>query len=333
MSLSELELNKIRISTITFNSKIHVKDQIDLSLRESFDRDIFTECVESSSFMRIYRKERKRQHSRTRKTKKRVGEGFFNQTPICVTLNKDNIKLFEDELIKIYSKDNVDEFIKTLDIEKFIHIKFFKNCSLTLTGPVNNIEADASVILLLNEINKYEKNVFIENGDKLTFKKCTISMVNSDFKMNLKHKINREVLRNLIRDKYNAELKAKKYSVNVNYEPSLNYQGVNIEYHSDKEKISSILVFASGAIIITGVKSETIEKCYKKIIESFNFIKNIIDSNIEELKLEINEEKPVKVPQKRGRKPKNIQPATTPPADNEQTKSTSNTFTVFSAHP
>ena len=114
-------------------------------------------------------------------------------------------------------------------------------------------------------------NTVFENSEyhseKFTAKNIAIGMINTNFSFG--HKIDILELRKLL---------LQEDECSVDYEPDV-YPGLKIKYQAN----TSIFLFATGNVLITGVKS------IKEIENAFNFITNNVISNWEYLN--IGEEK------------------------------------------
>jgi TATA-box binding protein (TBP) (component of TFIID and TFIIIB) len=179
------------------------------------------------------------------------GKQRYLKSNIIKKIKKD-IKSFENQLTMV---------VRTYKDIKQINIKIFKNGSFQMTG-CKSIE-DCNIVI--NKIfdrfridTKYMSNIV--NPMVINFK---IDMINSNF--NIGYHINGEKLYSILQNN----------KVTCRYEPCM-HPGVNIKYkikESDGIKLVSIFVFQSGNIIITGAKNKN------QIVESYNFIKNILNSN------------------------------------------------------
>lgn len=199
-------------------------------------------------------KEKKR---RTTKNTVKKASPFYNQVTVVV---------------RIYEGDYTD-----LNEEKKINLKLFKNGSIQISG-LKKLEytnrALNKLIYRLSEIkgrmidSKIEMIKFIENDTKLTVKDFNIYMINSNYKVNMK--IDRSKLFNLLlKKKIKASYeKCIRACVIVKFIP---------EKSNDEEKEVSIFIFEKGNIIITGARNMV------HIIESYNYINNILLTHTEEI--------------------------------------------------
>lgn len=177
---------------------------------------------------------------------KKKKKGFYNQVTVIVKISQD----------------------------KKINLKFFTNGSMQITGCKNMQSATISLLKVFNclkvkkqiyneELNQQEDKPFVSNPDILDIKNLyniKICMINSNF--NIGFHIDRDKLYEILLQRDNIE---------CSYD-QLIHACVNIKY-SHPDKIISIFVFESGAIIITGARN-----C-KQIIDAYEFINKYILSN------------------------------------------------------
>lgn len=199
----------------------------------------------------------------------------------CVDLNPDEIKSirFGDkrQCSKPDNEGKQTERVKgsffnqaTLEIKpstnKPINLKLFKNGAVQMTGCKNINNAYEVLDILIKQL-KIEKAVMvgneiiekklIEDINKLKITDLKVVMINSNFSVD--YLINQEALYKLLISK----------GVLCTYEPCL-HACVNIKFLCDNdEKIISIFVFQSGAIIITGANNTYHIKSAYKFINDF----------------------------------------------------------------
>lgn len=182
-----------------------------------------------------------------------------NIAPIFVNPNKRN-KTKENFYNQVSLLINVKDFVK-------INIKLFTNGSIQMTGCKDMLRT----FWVLDQLFEKLKEVkYVMNKEKTHIVPCPfvgdttnlnienikdfkIDMINSNFVIGFE--INREKLyHKLIEDGHDCS-----------YDPTV-HACVNIKYHVTRDKVTSIFVFDSGSIIITGVKT-----C-QHIIDSYEFI-------------------------------------------------------------
>ena len=268
----------VKVSTMTMTCKVHC--QINIHNVARF-MDLHMDKILSVKYGKHPLNNRSLIPNKKKKKVKSGKKNFYNE---CT--------------IKIKPCTVPDEpIIEDLDIEKTlngkkkpkkkskcnnpINIKLFKNGSLQLTG-VKNMKCFLEVIETLFHELKIVKAVihegklvtkpFITDPAQLILHSIKICMINTNF--NLKIKIDRDQLyERLLLDK-----------IKCKFEP-LTHAGVNIKFQYSADKKISILVFKSGAIIITGATN------IDQIAEAYNFIiskikkygKKIIFVNIDDL--------------------------------------------------
>jgi TATA-box binding protein (TBP) (component of TFIID and TFIIIB) len=201
--------------------------------------------------------------TKKRNKKKKTKRAFFNQV---------SIEMFVDEYI---TQKNSQK-----KMPKIINIKLFKNGSIQMTGctTVHNCYIALFKLLKCLSLVRYKPNsnntkiveiCFTQNNkllDLQNIKNIKIAMINSNF--NIDMLIDRDRLYNLlINNKYDCT-----------YDP-INHACINLKYHyidtlnNEKNKIISIFIFESGAIIITGANN-----CLH-INNAYIFINNILLDN------------------------------------------------------
>lgn len=232
----------LKISTITQKCCLPVKFNVisiakKLPLSSDFVQTV--KCGNSGEIFRSININHKRKMEKKIKFSRRQNisnstKNFYNQVTIIVSSNnniKMNIKIFSNGSMQITGSTNISSVLWALDclfkIIKSISIDMQINCAFPME--------------FLNIQDIYDHS---------------ICMINSNF--NVGFKINREILFDiLVNDGYEC-----------NYDPA-RYAGVKLSYKTsdnDTENISTIPIFASGAIIITGSKS------FRELINCYKFI-------------------------------------------------------------
>lgn len=155
-----------------------------------------------------------------------------------------------------------------------INVKLFKNGSVQMTGCKSIKNAYEILTILINQL-KIEKATltdgvitekkYVYDHKILKVSDFKIVMINSNFKVD--YKIDREVLYNIL----------KKDGITCTYEPCI-HACVNIKFnYFDDNKIISIFVFQSGAIIITGANNT------KHIISAYEYINKKLKDNYDQI--------------------------------------------------
>ena len=170
----------------------------------------------------------------------------------------------------------------------YINIKVFKNGSLQMTGckdmdDFNNVTT--TLIRILSEgtniENRKGKKIhikFIDSPTKIGIFNVKIRMINSNFKLD--HKIDRKKLARLLRKNHKENTNDTEFGyIEFKYKPNGGHSCVNIKYHHDENKKTSIFVFQTGAIIITGAKN------LNHIIMAYRFINRIIEKYFDQIRI------------------------------------------------
>jgi TATA-box binding protein (TBP) (component of TFIID and TFIIIB) len=142
-------------------------------------------------------------------------------------------------------------------------IKVFSNGRLHITGVTSMIEASDVCSFTCNILNKTIGAVIGDNSvEAINLKIC---MINTNFGLN--HGIDIIKLKNIIRGAPD---------ITCSYTPDT-YPGLKIKYfHLNKNK-SSIFIFSSGQIVITGVK------LLSDVIEVYKCLMDIITHNFDDI--------------------------------------------------
>lgn len=149
-----------------------------------------------------------------------------------------------------------------------INIFIFKNGKVKIAGCEKDLDIKKSIYFLFKLLkNKYcywnnntiKKIKFVDNIDNIYISDIKINNIVSDFKLNIE--IEREILHKELNDE----------GIRSTFE-SLKHSGVIIK-KKYKSKITTIIVFHTGSIIIMG--SKTLEE----ILDGYNFINEFIKKN------------------------------------------------------
>ena len=153
-------------------------------------------------------------------------------------------------------------------------IKLFSNGRLQITGAASvndTIKAVNNVISVLKLSKDVVTNI---DHDKISPKSAKIAMINSNFSFNM--------CLDILKLKKKLEETCK--SMSIIYNPDV-YPGLKIK-HTTRYGTSSIFVFTTGNVVITGVKS------IQEIHESFSVISDIVNNNILQFKTVFDPPKP-----------------------------------------
>jgi TATA-box binding protein (TBP) (component of TFIID and TFIIIB) len=173
-------------------------------------------------------------------------------------------------------KKKSDNFYNSITLEispsenKYINFKIFRNGGVQVAGCKNITEANIAINALIRRLSE-KIGIKCEESDKLVdiefienpieINKLKINLINVNFKID--YNINREIFYNILLSQ----------SIECYYE-KCKHAGVCIKFTPiDKVKPVSIFIFESGSIVITGSKNE------KHIIESYNYIINLINQH------------------------------------------------------
>lgn len=186
---------------------------------------------------------------------------FFNQLSVVVRVNEGPTE--------------------NLDKERKVNFKLFVNGSIQMSGIKNISYANRALNKLFHKLSemkaikyenkkKIERIKFIENLENIDTSNFKIDMINSNYKIRIK--INRPqfyqlLLKKKIKSSYEKAIRA---CVIIKYQPKSD---------NPENKEISIFVFQKGNIIITGSRSKN------QIMETFNYINNIIFEHIDTLSI------------------------------------------------
>lgn len=183
-------------------------------------------------------------------------------------------------------------FEVTKNTHKKVVVKLFSNGSLHCTGAktVEDAKKGADVIceLYQKQVDMLSERNRLKHFNIVDF---DIQMINSNFSIDTP--LNLDATKDILNQKYSMDA-----TLNREHHP-----GIIIKYRDPQlSKPVSIIVFISGSIIITGAK------CAKDLTATYQHITNILDSNMEDIRLKtpyVNKKNQPKGIKKRGRKKKN----------------------------
>jgi|TARA_B110000483_G_scaffold234883_1_gene305608 TATA-box binding protein (TBP) (component of TFIID and TFIIIB) len=282
-----LHFTKYRISTITSNAKILLKDneeRIDINLITLFDNININDNDESECYVYTSR--------------------FENKSSVNKIVRGNYIKKKRTIQHK-RTFDNQISFVYKFADNYYVNVKVFQNGSLHITGSRKVEDIAVPLEKLIKEIKDGNINI-LKNEDyninDVIYADISILMINTDFKIFKepecinKFSIKRRTLHTILINDYNMIAR---------FDPST-YPGVKIEYwwnsendsrdasnHYDKRNVKSksnvkegikkitIAVFESGSILITGaITIEQVDETYKFICDIIEKNKEIIYFNI-----------------------------------------------------
>lgn len=176
-------------------------------------------------------------------------------------------------------------------IRNYMNIKVFQNGSLQITGckdmdDFNNVVN--TLIRVLKRGHDVENNGdvihidFVNKSNAMGIFDVRIRMINSNFKVS--YKIDRKRLAKLLKKNHNFNTRDVEIGyVEYVYEPNGGHSCVNIKHRYDHSlvdsNITSIFVFQTGSIIITGAKN------LNHIIMAYHYINKILKKYYDEIKI------------------------------------------------
>ena len=275
----ELHITKYRISTITSNAKLLIKDneeRLDINIIELFNNITINSDDKAETFVYTSRFESKDS------TTKIVRGNYIKKKRTI-----QHKRTFDNQISFVYKfADNY-----------YVNVKVFQNGSLHITGSRTIEDIKIPLEKLVKEIK--DNNIkILENIDNLEYGNIQILMINTDFKIfkDVEHTSNFAIKRRILHT-----ILINNYNMIARFDPST-YPGVKIEYwwnnannirdastHYDIRNAKSksnikdgikkitIAVFESGSILITG--AITIDQ----VDETYKFICDIIEKNKEQI--------------------------------------------------
>ncbi|MEM3062341.1 MAG: hypothetical protein QW303_02175 [Nitrososphaerota archaeon] len=254
-----LQEHRILISTITLDCKLHTLIDIDSFARNVVLRE---DGIVSVKFGNRKNPAVNRTIVFLKNKKKPSSKNFYNQVTILMK-----------------PTNNPDR--------NYINIKVFKNGSLQVTGCkdmddfVNVVTRLIDILRTGRDLEKRGKKVhihFVSNPRKIGIYDVKIRMINSDFKLD--YKIDRKKLAKLLKKYHNVGTRDQEIGyVECKYEPAGGHSCVNIKYQCDEKNKTSIFVFQTGAIIITGAKN------LQHIIMAYQFINKILNKYYHQIRI------------------------------------------------
>jgi TATA-box binding protein (TBP) (component of TFIID and TFIIIB) len=196
--------------------------------------------------------------------KKASKKVFFNQVTILMrpTKNKNrnymNIKLFQNGSLQITGCKDMTDFYDVADRLMKILIRSNK--------------------LLNSQTGEVKYFTYAINPEKVALSNISVSMINSDYKLG--YKIDRFSLYSLLKSIHHMRSDDKEIGyVECKHATSRGRSCVDIKHSYDDDHKTSIFVFHTGAIIITGVKS------LPQIIEAYKYITKILQRYHNQIKV------------------------------------------------
>ena len=250
--------NKIKISTITLDCKLHTLVYID-----KFAKHVVLKENGIVSVKYGYRKNPATNRTIVLIKKKHSNKNFYNQVTILMKPMNNPIK-------------------------NYINIKVFNNGSIQITGcsdmdDFNNVMTTLVRILKKGEkLKKGDETVkrigFVSDPKHIGIYDIKIRMINSNFQLD--YKIDRLKLAFLLKKYHGTRTTDTEIGyVEFKHKPNGGHSCVNIKYRYNETNKPSIFVFQTGAIIITGAKN------LYQIIHAYHYIKLILKRYMAEVKI------------------------------------------------
>jgi len=248
----------VSISTMCAKCKLGTKVDLDniykhLELNED---DILTVKVNKDKQRTILPIKVKKRRT-TKKNSEPKSNPFYNQITIVVRVYEGD----KDVVIKDNKRD--------LDKIRKINVKLFKNGSIQISGVKKYKYTNRALNKLVHKLSEVNGDIkMAEEPEKLTVNGFSIYMINSNYRINIH--VDRKKLFDIltmkkIKSSYEKCIRA---CVIVKYCPKIK---------NTEEKEVSLFVFEKGNIIITGARN------LEHIIESYNYMNNIILEHIEDV--------------------------------------------------
>jgi len=158
-----------------------------------------------------------------------------------------------------------------------INAKVFNTGKLSFPGMITDELLDITIDTLLNELNNvYNKEIKIKENTIETV------LVNSNFTCGFY--INRDVLADILKSKYNIPV----------YYDSCSYPGIQCKYKNKQtNKLMSFMIFRTGSILIVGKCDDS------ELIKIYNYIKEILTKEYKNISTVYVEKKKKEVIKKR----------------------------------
>lgn len=239
------EHDNLKISTMTITASLNVSIDLDNLYDNIFiaddDADGFAYAEygkknENNIFCKGFHKK-----LTIARRKKKIGKRFDNQITVII-------------------KTKVDGKLESTNI------KIFKNGNLQMAGIKSENHGKQTLIFLIDFLKKENENTqIVDNIVNINITNYKIQLINSDFRIGF----------NIKREKLFKILQNDHKDIYTSYEPCI-YPGVKIQYsNSQCTKKTTIAVFRSGCVIITGA-----QKLQDTLI-AYKFIKTLLDTNKE----------------------------------------------------
>tara|TARA_B100001093_G_scaffold124784_1_gene117424 strand:- start:664 stop:1620 length:957 start_codon:yes stop_codon:yes gene_type:complete len=178
-----------------------------------------------------------------------------------------------------------------------VSTKIFKNGSLQFTGFRSVLSMNTTLNIIIDELskdfaiiseedNKIIDKPFIKDNNEINLSNFEMTMINSNFNIGFKLKLYNlyELIKIKIENDKNLNVCSDNLKDHLKYDPDIHAAVIYKLYVRDDEndkikykKKVSFLIFEKGPVNITGVKN------INDLIESYEFIKNLLLENKEEI--------------------------------------------------
>jgi TATA-box binding protein (TBP) (component of TFIID and TFIIIB) len=188
--------------------------------------------------------------------KKQSKKAFFNQITILMKplnnpeRNHMNIKVFKNGSLQITGCKCMEDFYDVVDrliiiLKKGVYIKKDKHSQKT-------------------------HRKFIVDNNIIAINNIKVKMINSNFSVNFE--MDRKKLDNLIKQHHDIDTFDKELGyIESKLSASEKHSCVDIKYRYDDDNVTSIFIFSTGSVIITGAKN------FIQIIGAYIYVNRIID--------------------------------------------------------
>jgi len=270
IDVNKLEINNLPngVKVATMCSSCFLGTKLNLDNIEKYlllnENDILTVKRNKDSIKSLIELKKPSKRANANLKKKENCNNFYNSITLIVRVNEGPTQ--------------------NINLEPKINIKLFKNGSLQMSGCKNIDNVNKVLVKVINRLKQVKGRLedgeikeitFVEELDKLGIYNFKIDMIYCNYRISIQ--IDREKLHELL----------KKKKVKCIYEPC-SRACVIIKYTPDIENVDnkevSIFIFKKGNIIITGARSKG------QVIESYNYINNILITHSDEIIKKSDEE-------------------------------------------
>jgi len=178
-----------------------------------------------------------------------------------------------------------------------VSTKIFKNGSLQFTGFRSVLSMNTTLNIIIDELsknfaiiseedNKIIEKPFVKDNKKIVLSNFDMTMINSNFNIGFKLKLYNlyDLIKEKIESDKNLNVSSDNLKDHLKYDPDIHAAVIYKLYVKDDSdgkikytKKVSFLIFEKGPVNITGVKN------IKDLIESYEFIRNLLLENKEDI--------------------------------------------------